>query len=132
MKTPLLIFSLLLTCIVASAGNGSTSNIWGKVIDRQTQKPIYGVNVSLQNNPLGLGTITNEQGEFRLWNIPVDTYKILFSCDGYQSFVLDLSSVLKNQDKDEMTVIYLNEKSAIPGNLQLGNSKTASVPLPNK
>lgn len=117
MKTPLLIFIFLMTCLVVSAGNGSTSSIWGKVVDKQTQKPIYGVNVSLQDS--SLGTITNEQGEFRLWNIPGNTDKILISSDGYQNYLLDLSTKAENRDKDGMTVIYLNEKSAVPDKLQL-------------
>ena len=116
----------MIACLSVSAGNGRTSTIWGKVIDKQTQKPIYGVNVSLKNNPEGLGTISDENGEFRLWNIPGDTAKILISSDGYQNYILDLSSAPKSQENDDMTIIYLNEKSAVQGKLQLNNSKNGN------
>lgn len=112
--TPLLIVSLLLACLAATAADNGTSQIWGKVIDKQTQKPIYGVNISLQNNPKGLGTITNSKGEFRLWNIPGDTAKILISSDGYQTLVWDIQSLQDfSYQKNNMATIYLNEKSAV-------------------
>lgn len=115
--TPLLIVSLMLTCLAATAGGNGTSQIWGKVIDKQTQKPIYGVNISLQNNPNGLGTITNSKGEFRLWNIPGDTAKVLISSDGYQTLIWDIQSLEDfSYQNNNMTTIYLNEKSAVEKN----------------
>ena len=112
MKTPLIVFNLLLiTCMISTAGSGQTTNVWGKVIDKHTQKPLYGVNISLQNDPQGIGTITNQNGEFRLWNIPSDTLSILISFNGYQDYLMDINSL--DNTHNNMTVIYLNEETRL-------------------
>ncbi len=93
MKTPLILFSLLvISCLITTAGSAQTSNVYGKVMDKQTQKPLSGVNICLEDDQLGIGTITNENGEFRLWNLPGDTINVLIRCDGYQTYVLEINS----------------------------------------
>lgn len=82
----------MISCLISTAGSAQTSNVHGKVMDKQTQKPLYGVNVCLENDHLGIGTITNENGEFRLWNLPGDTINVLIRCDGYQTYVLEVSA----------------------------------------
>lgn len=75
----LLVFPFLIT----SAGKDSKKNIWGKVIDETTQDPLYGVNISVPDLTSPLGTITNEKGEFRLWNVPVSSTGLMVSLNGY-------------------------------------------------
>ncbi|HKJ42774.1 MAG TPA: carboxypeptidase-like regulatory domain-containing protein [Sunxiuqinia sp.] len=122
MKTPFLVFGLVMICLTTAAGNRD-SQVWGKVVDKQTNRPIYGVNISLQNVSNGLGTITNAKGEFRLWNIPGDSAQILISYEGYQSLQWNIESLHKmKHNKNSMTVIYLNERSAVentPGKRKL-------------
>lgn len=78
------IFSLLIIpFLISSAGKDSTRKVWGKVIDQNTQLPLYGVNVSVPDLSSPLGTITNENGEFRLWNIPDSSAELLVSLEGY-------------------------------------------------
>lgn len=108
MKVPLIIISLILTSIITTiAGGTKTGNVWGRVIDKNTLKPLIGVNISLQNNAMGVGTITNQNGEFRLWNLPIDTARILISYEGYQTFFMNIQT-LENSSKD-ITVIFLTE-----------------------
>ena len=76
----LLVFSVLMT----SAGKDPKKNIWGKVIDETTQDPLYGVSVCVPYLTSPLGTITNEKGEFRLWNVPVTTAELAVSLQGYK------------------------------------------------
>ena len=110
MKTPLILFSFfMVSFLISSAGNGQTKNIYGKVIDKHTQKPLYGVNICLKDNPQGIGTITNKNGEFRLWNLPSDTSTILISYDGYKNYVTDVGEFNKSQQ--DLTVVYLEKKS---------------------
>jgi hypothetical protein len=110
MKTPLILFSLLMiSCLAAVPGIAQTSNVYGKVMDKQTQKPLYGVNVSLEDDQLGIGTITNENGEFRLWNLPGDTINVLIRCDGYQTYVLEISS--SSNSSPDVKEIYLEAET---------------------
>lgn len=78
------IFSLMvLPFLISSAGKDPARNVWGKVIDEVTQNPLYGVNVSV-TDLTSLGTITDEKGEFRLWNIPDTSTCLLISLNGYE------------------------------------------------
>lgn len=110
MKTSYILFSfLMLSVLFASGGNGQTTNIYGKVIDKQTQAPLYGVNICLKDNPKGIGTITNKNGEFRLWNIPSDSVNILINCEGYANQVLEIEDFFSSHN--DLTIIYLEEKN---------------------
>ncbi|MGQ8337636.1 carboxypeptidase-like regulatory domain-containing protein [Sunxiuqinia sp. A32] len=123
MKTLSIYFAIFLfSCMVSTAGNGQTTNIWGKVVDKETMQPLIGVNISLENNLNGIGTITNQEGEFRLWNLPHDTANILISLDGYQTSLVDVSSL--NGSHSEIKVIKLDtannsEKEPIAANKKL-------------
>ena len=99
----------MVSCLFASAGNGQTIYIRGKVIDKLTLKPLAGVNVSVENDDLGIGTITNAKGEFRLWNLPYDTSKIKITHNGYQSAVIEVKNLSKTYE--QIVVIKLDEES---------------------
>ncbi|MDD4190299.1 MAG: carboxypeptidase-like regulatory domain-containing protein [Mangrovibacterium sp.] len=75
---------LFLSFLIASAEKDPKKNIRGKVIDETTQNPLYGVNVCVSDATSPLGTITNEKGEFRLWNIPVAMTELTVSLHGYK------------------------------------------------
>jgi len=110
MKTPLILFGLLMiSCLLSTAGNAQTSNVYGKVMDKETLKPLYGVNVCLEENQRGIGTITNEEGEFRLWNLPGDTINVLIRCDGYQTYVLKVTPL--SNSSQEVKEIYLETET---------------------
>ncbi len=80
------IFSLLaLPFLIANIGRTASKNVWGKVIDEVTRDPLYGANVYVPGLVNPLGTITNEKGEFRLWNIPESGTGLSISLNGYKS-----------------------------------------------
>ncbi|WP_430974010.1 carboxypeptidase-like regulatory domain-containing protein [Sunxiuqinia rutila] len=111
MKTPLIVFSLLmLSALFTTAGNIENTNVHARVLDKITQEPIYGVSVCIEDDQQGIGTITNEDGDFRLWNLPSDTLNVLIRCEGYETYVLDLSAI--DQSSQEMTIIYLVPESS--------------------
>ena len=61
--------------------------IKGRVIDAVTQIPLPGASVVILESEPQLGTITNEDGEFRLWNVNPGRYDILISFVGYQNYL---------------------------------------------
>jgi|GEM_PF-2827169 len=110
MKTPLILFNLfMISCLIATAGSAQTSNVYGKVMDKETHKPLYGVSVCLEDDQLGIGTITNKDGEFRLWNLPGDSLNVLIRCDGYETYVLDLSTF--SSSSQDVKEIYLETET---------------------
>ncbi|MGV8138673.1 MAG: carboxypeptidase-like regulatory domain-containing protein [Mangrovibacterium sp.] len=85
------IFSLMiLPFLISSAGKDPTKNVWGKVIDEVTENPLYGVNISIIDLVNPLGTITNEKGEFRLWNIPEIITSLSVSLNGYKTTEINI------------------------------------------
>lgn len=65
-----------------------TQKVRGKVLDRQTQMPVIGANVFLSaTNPV-IGTITDEEGSFKLGKIPVGRHTLIVSCVGYNSVTI--------------------------------------------
>lgn len=75
---------LLLISLTLLAQN--TGRISGTVVDKQTQKPLVGVSVSLAGT--GKGTVTDSAGTFRLTEIDVKTYNIECSLVGYKTQTL--------------------------------------------
>ncbi|MFD2245319.1 TonB-dependent receptor [Pontibacter ruber] len=78
MRSILLFFFLLPTLVFAQTGI-----ITGTVRDRNTQEPLIGVSVQLAGTQLG--TVSNEQGAFRIESIPVGSYTVQSTYIGYQS-----------------------------------------------
>ena len=80
----LFITLFLITSITGfSQKNGS---ITGKVLDKGSQEILPFVSLQIVGTQKG-GT-TDENGNFRISEIPVGTYNILFSYIGYQNFTL--------------------------------------------
>ena len=55
--------------------------IRGKVIDKETQRPLIGANILVENYNLGAATDTN--GEYKIDNMPVGSFTLRFSYVGY-------------------------------------------------
>ena len=83
MKHLITIAFLLVTITVHAQKNGS---ITGKVVDKNTQEVLPFVSLQIVGTQKG-GT-TNENGSFRVSDIPVGTYNIMFSYVGYQNLTL--------------------------------------------
>jgi len=80
MKTQLI--SLLLC--VALTSHAQTGSVKGRVIDAKTFKPLAFATVYM--NQTTLGTVTNEQGDFDMKNIPVGMFDLVVSYLGYQPY----------------------------------------------
>ena len=52
----------------------NTGNLTGRILDRQTQLPIQGVSVLLENSLLGVAT--DDNGYFTINDIPAKTYNV--------------------------------------------------------
>jgi hypothetical protein len=72
-------FLFLIHIDAVAQDNGRLS---GKVVDRATQTPLAGINVSLQGT--GIGTTTDSSGLFRLTGLEIKTYNIDFSGIGFK------------------------------------------------
>lgn len=66
----------------------SAQFIRGRVVSAENGKPISGVSIFISNT--SKGTVTDDKGEFTLYNIPTGKYTLVISDVGYQT---DLESI---------------------------------------
>lgn len=88
-------------------GQDITGTLTGTVTDQASQTPIAFATVAIVE--LGLGTTTNERGEFRISEIPVGRHTIRVSFMGYETYVQN--GVLLTSGSNAMLHIQLKEKS---------------------
>lgn len=88
-------------------GQTLTQTVKGKVLDAETEAPLMGADVLLLNSDPAKGTITDEQGFFRLEGIPVGRASFQFTYLGYEDFVV--SEILIGSAKEVELTIYLTE-----------------------
>ena len=80
----LLVFVLLAIRIQAQPAG---QVIKGKIVDAVSQSPLPGASVVVLDSNPTLGTITDSEGNFRLWNIKPGRYNLMVSFIGYENFV---------------------------------------------
>ncbi len=82
---------LIISCTYTSAQTKPklTQTIRGVVIDKETQVPIPGVNIVVVNSDPQKGTVTNENGLFRLENVEIGRQALQVSSVGYKTQSFD-------------------------------------------
>jgi hypothetical protein len=108
MKT--LFLSLVITFIsfhVLSQNTNQTQTIKGSVKDLNSEFPLPGVNIILIDSDPFLGTITDENGQFRLENVPPGRQSILVTYVGYKS--QSIPNLLVTSGKEVIVNIHLEE-----------------------
>jgi hypothetical protein len=109
MKRCFILFFLFL--VLNSYTQTITQTIKGVVVDKQSQIPIPGAIIQVVNsNPL-LGTSTNEQGEFKITNVPIGRLQIKIQVISYKEKYITINL---NAGKESVTNIEL-EESVIQG-----------------
>lgn len=76
--------SILIVCLVLpwSLYGGITGKISGRVVDKETNDPLLGANIIIEETLFGAAT--NEQGEYYIINVPPGRYNIHASYVGYK------------------------------------------------
>ncbi|WP_163323587.1 TonB-dependent receptor [Draconibacterium mangrovi] len=108
---------LLFACIFTLTAQDKIT-VKGIVLDAETNNPIVYANVALPH--LGLGTTTNEKGEFTIKNVPIGTIQLAVTYIGYQKLIqnlhisddVDLNISLNQQSLGLQEVIVTAERSS--------------------
>jgi hypothetical protein len=92
---------------VLSQNTTQTQTIKGSVKDLNSEFPLPGVNIILIDSDPFLGTITDENGQFRLENVPPGRQSILVTYVGYKS--QSIPNLLVTSGKEVIVNIHLEE-----------------------
>jgi hypothetical protein len=118
-----LIFTFLFAYLIAfgmyAQKNGS---ITGQILDKNTQKGISFASVQLQNTTKGV--VSDENGAFRITEIPVKTYNLLVSVVGYKPFTL--YNIIINSGNENNYNIELEELNTQLDEVLIKNKKTTA------
>ncbi len=100
-----LIFIVLILCtVIGTAQNGI---IKGNVIDKQSEIPLLGANVELMNSNPPIGVITDENGKFKIENVPVGRQSIRVTYLGFES--ITIPNIVVTSGKDAVVDVSLIE-----------------------
>jgi len=83
-------FFILLSILILSLNGKAQQNgqvIKGKIVDAMSQTPLSGASVVISESNPKLGTITDSEGNFRLWNVKPGRYNISVSFIGYENYL---------------------------------------------
>ncbi len=75
---------LLLSLNIARAQDRPTQVIKGTIVDQESEQPIIGANIILPNSDPFLGASTDENGRFRIENVPLGRHNLALTCIGYE------------------------------------------------
>ncbi|MCX6230928.1 MAG: TonB-dependent receptor [Bacteroidetes bacterium] len=100
--------SLLLCILFCNANTQNLSqNIKGKVVDAESESPITGATVVIENtNPLQ-GAVTGINGDFNIKNVNVGRYNLKISFLGYET--IQLTEILVSSAKEVVLNIRMKE-----------------------
>jgi hypothetical protein len=104
MKKEILFIAWLVLIAASSMAQGITQNIRGTVVDKDSKSPISHVVVRLSED---INAVTDSGGNFIFKNIPVGTYSLLTSRQGYQPQTI--ADLQLNVAKEIVLTIELDE-----------------------
>ena len=107
MNKILFFITLFLLVSVNTFSQNLSQTIKGQVVDKQSLVPLPGATVILENTEPIIGTITNDDGSFKIENVPVGRYPVVVKFMGYQP--LTLPDILVSTGKEVVLDIKLNE-----------------------
>ena len=103
-----LLLSLVLAVSSQTTAESYTNVIRGTVIDKQSKTPLPGANIVLLDSEPFNGTTTNENGEFRLEDVPTGRQGIIVSFIGYHNVVM--KNLIVNTGHETVVYVEMEEK----------------------
>lgn len=97
----------LILCLSSMIAFSQTGTIKGKVIDKQSEKPLEGASVELLNGS-GTSTITDAEGNFRLSNVPLGRQVVRITFVGYEN--ISIPDIDVTSGKDNILTVAIAEK----------------------
>jgi hypothetical protein len=108
MKFKNLIITALIFLSFATTINAQITQILrGTILDKQSESPLVGAAVQIKESSPMLGTITDENGNFTIKNVPTGRYTLQISFIGYNTATLP--NIVVNAGKETVLTLSLEE-----------------------
>lgn len=88
----------IMILIISLSSYSQTGIIKGRILDSQSELPLEGVTIELLNTNPAVGTTTNEEGYYRLENVPIGRQEIQISYIGFET--LNIPNIVVTSGKD--------------------------------
>ena len=106
MKTKLFLLNFLMLLFIRSYSQNQTQTVRGTIIDKESKTPLIGATVQVINGT-AMGTTTDENGTFRVLNVPVGRKTIKVSYLGYET--MTMPDVMVTAGKEVVLTLSLTE-----------------------
>lgn len=106
-----------------------TQTLRGTLLDIDNKKPIAGATISIQNND-SLMTTSDNEGRYRIENVPVGRYNIKISSEGYEDIVVNNSLIKSGKEfilNIELQSAVINLKTVEVTNTTTANNEMITV-----
>lgn len=125
-KTYCIFISVLLSLTATKAQN-LTQTVRGVVIDKISQSPLPGAAVILLDSHPINGSTTDEEGRFKLLNVPIGKQSLKISFIGYKNITLNNLSV--NAGKELVLTVQMEEDIAVMAEVEVKANVDKNKPL---
>ena len=105
MKRYLLLAALIFPIILFS--QTPVQRVQGRIVDRDNQKPLSGVSITVMEGSQGQAALSDSLGQFILDGVPAGRVRLLFTMVGYQEQSTDY--LLINSAKELFLAIEMEE-----------------------
>ena len=110
MGKKLLLYACLLLPAALAMAQSTTQTIRGKVVDKESKYPLLGVNVQLITDQGEIsGAITEDDGSYRLENVPLGRQTLEFSYVGYETAVMN--NIIVGSGKEVIVDVEMDESA---------------------
>ncbi len=107
MKKISLLLSTFLFCQFALFAQNNTQVVKGTIIDKQSEMPLIGATISLINETVTLGEVTDIDGNFRLEGVPIGRQNFVVEYLGYES--ITIPNIVVTRGKEVVLSIAMEE-----------------------
>lgn len=140
MKKTMMIVTIILWISEVISASNYTQTVRGYVTDRDTETPLFGVNILVIGSDPPQGASTDENGYFRIENVPVGRISLRLSSLGYETHTipnimvgtgkevllyLDMRESLTNLD--EVVISSSAEKGVLNNDMSLMSARQVTV-----
>ena len=125
MKRYLLLAALIFPIILFS--QTPVQRVQGRIVDRDNQKPLSGVSITVMEGSQGQAALSDSLGQFILDGVPAGRVRLLFTMVGYQEQSTDY--LLINSAKELFLAIEMEEERKVQDGVTVRATRNPKTPV---